>query len=140
MKILFYLLSLLSFPSFSQIDSASFEAGSSFILAGVEFRVGRYSLAQPDTAAYIELNKLVDALNKRPAMIIEIIGHTDNGGNHDANVRLSWQRADMVKHFLLSHGISKKRITAIGKGGSQPLIEGNNPLNRRIEIHIVKSE
>lgn len=67
----------------------------------------------------------------------QVIGHTDSVGSQEYNLRLSEARASSVVNFLvLCCGLRKDRISAIGKGKSQPL-DGSNPadaINRRVEI------
>lgn len=75
-------------------------------------------------------------------IIVEISGHTDNVGSNAYNQKLSQRRADAVKAWLVSKGISSDRITAIGYGEESPRVsndtEENRRLNRRIEFKRIK--
>ncbi|MEY2631578.1 MAG: hypothetical protein RIR00_232 [Pseudomonadota bacterium] len=65
-----------------------------------------------------------------------IEGHTDSIGNPDKNKLLSEARANSVKDFLVKQGIPAERLSAVGKGSSEPL-EGEDPKsakNRRVQI------
>lgn len=73
---------------------------------------------------------------------ITIEGHTDSNGTEDSNLRLSQARADAVRTYLVSRGVKAERVTAVGKGESQPLAENGTPEgranNRRVEIIVAK--
>ena len=71
-----------------------------------------------------------------------IEGHTDAKGDAAYNLRLSQQRADEVRRFLVAHGVSLPRLSAVGRGAQEPA----NPLlplgaeNRRVRIVNVEAE
>ncbi|MDX2052466.1 MAG: OmpA family protein [Polyangiaceae bacterium] len=71
---------------------------------------------------------------------ITVEGHTDSVGSDQNNQRLSQERADSVREFLVSQGIDPQKITAIGKGEAEPVAENTTPEgranNRRVEIII----
>ena len=89
-----------------------------------------------------ELDLIVSFLKVNPKVEILLSGHTDNRGVHDHNVRLSQKRVERVKAYLVSKGISGKRITGKGFGGLKPIAandtEETRRLNRRVEFTIVK--
>jgi len=84
------------------------------------------------------LDAVKEVLAGNPKIMIEVQGHTDNVGQVDYNKRLSQQRADAVRAYLVSHGIEASRLVAKGYGMSQPLLpnttEGNRALNRRVQF------
>lgn len=90
--------------------------------------------------SFPELDVVVEFLEKNPTVFIELAGHTDNRGVARDNVELSQARVDKVKAYLVSKGISEKRITGKGYGGSQPIAdntkEDTRKLNRRVEFII----
>ncbi len=93
--------------------------------------------------AFPELERVVKLMNDRPAMIIEIGGHTDNVGSDGFNQKLSERRANAVMKFFLSKGIDTGRITAVGYGEKRPLVSNDDEkdgreINRRVEFRIVK--
>lgn len=69
---------------------------------------------------------------------IVIEGHTDAVGADAANEKLSKDRAESVRQFLISEGIPAERVTAVGKGEQQPVATNDTPEgranNRRVEI------
>jgi OmpA-OmpF porin, OOP family len=134
-----YLLVLIAPSALAQIDSVGFEPGTAFTLRKLYFDAGKATINTKDhdpDSTFLELNKLVEVLQARPAMHIVIIGHTDNKGSPIRNMRLSVNRAWTVKGYLVDRGVSSQQITIEGKGGSEAVTEGNSPLNRRIEIYI----
>jgi outer membrane protein OmpA-like peptidoglycan-associated protein len=84
------------------------------------------------------LDAVYDVLWKNPAIRLEVQGHTDNVGQAAHNKKLSQQRADSVKAYLLRRGIEGSRLVAKGYGPSQPLVpntnDGNRALNRRVQF------
>jgi outer membrane protein OmpA-like peptidoglycan-associated protein len=76
-------------------------------------------------------------------MEIEIRGHTDNVGGHDANVKLSNDRATSVRTYLINKGINETRVRSVGFGETKPLkkndTETNRQINRRVEFIILKN-
>jgi OOP family OmpA-OmpF porin len=68
-----------------------------------------------------KLNKFLAELQDIQYETITVVGHTDRIGSKLANQRLSQQRADSVKQYLMSNRIESGRITASGVGPTQPL-------------------
>ena len=75
---------------------------------------------------------------------IEIQGHTDNSGSADHNQTLSDQRADAVRAWLTSHGVTPDRLVAKGFGQSKPLVPNVTPAmkakNRRVQFIILEQD
>jgi OOP family OmpA-OmpF porin len=89
-----------------------------------------------------ELDVVVSFLKSNPSVRIELKGHTDNRGVHADNVKLSQERVDKVKQYLVTKGIDSKRISGKGFGGLKPIAsnetEETRRLNRRVEFTIKK--
>jgi outer membrane protein OmpA-like peptidoglycan-associated protein len=90
-------------------------------------------------AAQAKLNEVATALtNQDPDSKIVIEGHTDSKGSADLNQRLSQQRAESVRNYLISRGIASERVTALGQGSAQSIADNasaeGRANNRRVEI------
>jgi outer membrane protein OmpA-like peptidoglycan-associated protein len=86
-----------------------------------------------------QLAKVAEALqeqNEDKKIVIE--GHTDSRGSDKKNIQLSQQRADSVRSYLISQGVSAGRIEAVGIGESKPIANNKTAEgranNRRVEI------
>jgi outer membrane protein OmpA-like peptidoglycan-associated protein len=90
--------------------------------------------------AYDRLDQLARTLNNYPKSQVKITGHTDSQGADDFNLRLSEQRADRVREYLIHQGVSASRISSFGMGEARPLASNNTEAgrqqNRRVEIEI----
>ncbi|MGF1636186.1 MAG: OmpA family protein, partial [Cyclobacteriaceae bacterium] len=88
------------------------------------------------------VDKLLHVLRSNPSMVIELAGHTDRLGSKDANFKLSLDRVENVKQYLVEGGIEPWRVRTIGHGGSRPIApsdnEDNRALNRRVEITVMR--
>ena len=95
------------------------------------------------TDSYLGLDDLVAILNKHDELRLTIGGHTDTTGTPEHNLVLSQKRADAVKNYLLSKGISENRITAIGYGQQQPVADNSTEqgrtANRRVELKLTSN-
>jgi len=101
-----------------------FDTGSSALSAG----------------AYQRLRSLADTLKRYPDSNIVVKGHTDSTGDESYNLRLSEERADNVRRYLVGEGVGSHRATAIGYGEAFPMTSNSTPAgrqqNRRVEIEI----
>lgn len=115
------------------------EVGAVVSLKSVLFEIGTTKLLEE---SFDQLNVVVDFLNANPKVVIELEGHTDNRGDTKKNQVLSQQRVDKIKSYLVSKGISQKRIKGKGYGGSRPIATNDSEearkLNRRVEFRILK--
>lgn len=94
--------------------------------------------------SYQELDMIVNMLNENPNMVIQLEGHTDFRGNAKQNMRLSEERVESVRSYLIEKGIEKKRIKTKAFGGTQPLNRKSDAesreRNRRVEVRILSNE
>ncbi len=90
---------------------------------------------------YPMLDNLIDTLLINQDLKVEICGYTDNVGAESFNRTLSRKRADAVKKYIISKGVSPNRLSALGFGESNPVADNNNiegrALNNRIEIYTI---
>ncbi|GGO64570.1 OmpA family protein [Bowmanella pacifica] len=87
------------------------------------------------------LEDVAKVLNKYPKTTLMVEGHTDDVGSAESNQKLSEARANSVKNFLLGQQVDYRRITTVGLGEYQPLIDNNSDANRqrnrRVELKIL---
>lgn len=90
---------------------------------------------------------LFELMEKATDIIVEVSAHTDSIGNFEYNKKLSQERADNVVGYLVSKGISNKRLVAKGYGAEKPVAPNSNPdgtdspegreKNRRTEFRVI---
>lgn len=111
---------------------------ANWVLIGVNFEFGKSSLT-PE--AYPILVNAVQVLLSNPDMKVEIQGHTDIIGSESFNQKLSEQRAETVKRFLVAKGVEASRLSTVGFGFSNPISDNKTAegrgLNRRIEFKVL---
>ena len=91
-----------------------------------------------------ELQQLAEYLVKNDSLNATVFGHTDNVGDPIANLKLSQRRAESVKNFLSSLGITPDRLTAKGLGDTQPKADNSKEegrlMNRRVEVVLTNNQ
>ncbi len=109
------------------------------VLIGVNFAFDKSDLL-PES--YPVLDQSVKLLNDKPEINVEIEGYTDYVGTDAYNQTLSVERAQTVKTYLVSKGISETRLTVVGYGKNNPVADNNTDegrrMNRRIVFKIIK--
>lgn len=104
----------------------------------VHFEFGSPTHVTPDSKAIVQ--QILHVLSERPAPELIVIGHTDTMGTDAYNDRLSLERARGVVAFLRRHGVTAKRVEAIGRGKRDQAVKTRNSVaskaNRRVEITI----
>lgn len=88
-----------------------------------------------DTIAQ-EINKSVGSFQK-----IKVSGLTDASGDPDRNQRLSAQRAENVRRYLISRGVPPEKIEAVGRGAVDSNIMGTqikSAADRRVDFEIIR--
>jgi outer membrane protein OmpA-like peptidoglycan-associated protein len=122
------------------LETRDTERGLVVNMSDVLFDTGKYTLRQE---AREKLARIAGILLNYPDLQLEAEGHTDSTGSYELNQKLSQQRADSVRQYLVSQGIPEESITSVGKGYSMPVasndtFEGRQK-NRRVEL-IVSGE
>jgi len=92
-----------------------------------------------------DLKKLVDFLVDNPGFNLKISGHTDSDGDAALNLKLSQERANSIKKYIVEQGqIDTSRVEAIGYGNEKPIVEekteADKRINRRVEFELLKSD
>jgi general secretion pathway protein D len=120
----------------AMVDSSGCEVGE-VILRGVTFGVADAVLTPGDQ---LLLDSVAEVLAGRPGELVEIRGHTDDTGDAGFNLRLSQQRADSVRSYLISKGIAADRLSALGLGETAPIAsnatEEGRAQNRRVTLEL----
>ena len=72
---------------------------------------------------------------------IRVEGHTDERGSGEYNIALGWRRAQAVKDYLLSQGVTKEQVVLVSYGKEKPIVYGHNEtawqLNRRGYVSLI---
>jgi putative secretion ATPase (PEP-CTERM system associated) len=105
----------------------------------VPFRSGAAKL---DKTAIQHLDKLAFVLRNYDGFRVKVIAHTDSSGEDQQNLELSQRRARIVANHLIQQGLPASRVSAEGRGESEPLLvkagNGYDPrLDRRIEVFLI---
>jgi OOP family OmpA-OmpF porin len=108
----------------------------------VNFATAKYRVLP---SSFKLLNQVVQVLQRDfPKMRVSIEGHTDNVGREAANTRLSQRRAEAVRDYLVSKGISPSRLEAVGYGPTKPIASNKTvkgkARNRRTEFKVLSLE
>jgi OOP family OmpA-OmpF porin len=129
---------------FSDINNRSLkmipiEEGQIVRLNNIFFATGKSALS---SESFPELNRIAITMTDNKTLFIELGGHTDNTGSDEFNLRLSQDRADSVREYLIGKGIEPDRVASKGYGETVPVAKNDTPegqqRNRRVEFKILK--
>ncbi len=105
------------------------------ILREVQFVVNTWTLTEKAKTALAEVAKSLAAF---PHVKIEVQGHTDSSGKREWNDKLSSERANTVREFLVANGVDASRLTSKGYGPDKPKYDNataeGRAQNRRVEL------
>ena len=113
---------------------------------GVRLELGDALVFSPASAQLASpqnpyLDAVAASLVENASSQIAVVGHTDDVGEADANLDLSERRAQTVVNYLAARGVASERLKAVGKGETEPLVNGTTPearaKNRRVEVYIL---
>ncbi|MBI1227110.1 MAG: OmpA family protein [Bacteroidetes bacterium] len=133
-------------PEPAPLETPELEVGTVIKLENIHYDYDKFNI-RPDAA--VDLDHVVELMKKYPSLEIELGSHTDARGSDSYNERLSQERADAAVKYIVSKGISRKRLTAKGYGETKLLNECGNGVecddatheeNRRTEIKITRLE
>jgi outer membrane protein OmpA-like peptidoglycan-associated protein len=101
----------------------------------VLFDFNKYTLKP---GAREKMAKVSGILLAYPGLKLQLEGHTDAIGSDDYNLKLSQQRADAVRDFLVEQGVAVSNISAVGLGKDSPVASNDSAAgrqqNRRVEL------
>ena len=113
----------------------------------VLFETGSILLKSPESFQQLDAAgrafKKAMEVGKADKWIIEIAGHTDNVGSPETNIKLSKERAESVRQYLLqTYGLPQNMVAAQGYGDAQPIAANDTPdgreKNRRVVFRITQ--
>ena len=108
------------------------------VLQNVNFEFNKATLTADSKTV---LDGVAQGLKSDPNMKVELAGHTDSKGSDAYNKRLSQNRANSVKAYLVSQGVPSTRLTAKGYGESSPVADNTTETgraqNRRVEFRVL---
>lgn len=124
--------------SAAQVAETTHTVGKVMNLDNLIFALGK---AKIEPESYGELDQVVKMLQTYPKMVIQLEGHTDTKGDPKQNMKLSQDRVDAVKNYLVAKGVTKTKVKTKAFGGTQPLsredTEEAHKMNRRVQVRIL---
>lgn len=118
------------------VDAYGCTRKGSITLEGVTFELNSARL-QPESRTV--LDSVATDLKKYPRLKIELQGHTDSSGADAYNLKLSQQRADAVRAYLIDQGVTEGRLVSRGYGESQPIEDNKTEAGRSVNRRVVMS-
>ncbi len=110
-------------------------------IPAIQFKVGSSILLR--TAKPV-LDKAARAINRYPDLAIEIQGHASSEGDDEYNLRLSQERTETVREYLIAKGVDPDRLRARGYGETQPVASNDTDQgrkqNRRVEFKLYRAD
>jgi OmpA-OmpF porin, OOP family len=108
------------------------------VLEGVNFQTNSAELTGDSTPI---LDNVAKGLREHPRLTVEVQGHTDSTGSAIYNLALSERRAESVRAYLVSQGVSASQLSAKGYGLTRPIASNKTAAgraaNRRVVIHVI---
>lgn len=116
-------------------NSAAVQAAAQNVRSVVHFA---FDSSAVDSQAAAILNEQVAFLKNNPDAVVLVAGHTDERGSREYNHALGERRAQAVKSYLASQGVSDVRVETISYGEDRPVATGTDEAshaqNRRAEL------
>ena len=123
----------------STVDVVELAPGDALVLQNIQFEFNSAELT-PDSQSGIQM--LIEFLGRNPELKVELAGHTDDVGHAQYNLKLSADRAEVVRKALIYNGINENRLMAKGYGSTQPLVPNDSDehraMNRRTEMIVIE--
>ncbi|MCR5465057.1 MAG: OmpA family protein [Bacteroidales bacterium] len=110
-------------------------AEGKIVTYAITFDTGKATI-KPESM--VEIVRVAKLMQEKPELSFEVQGHCDNTGSDSVNDPLSQKRAESIVAALVGQGISKDRLTAVGKGSHEPVADNGTDegraKNRRVEF------
>ncbi len=110
-------------------------------MQGIQFETGKAKIKK---SSYKVLDQIAQTFIDNPTFHVEVQGHTDNVGNPKSNLKLSQDRADAVRDYLIKKGVPENQLVAKGYGDTMPIADNKTKAgrskNRRVEFKITFEE
>jgi len=121
----------------STVDSVGCLVAGSMVLDGVSFENNSSVLTG---SAKSKLDEIASALRAHADSKVEVAGYTDSRGDAGYNKSLSQRRAESVVDYLVSTGVSRSNLSAVGHGEANPVADNSTSAgraaNRRVEFNV----
>lgn len=131
----------------AKVPRPSFESKKREATTNILFETGSVLLKTPDSFQQLDIAgrsfKKAMEVGKADKWVIEVAGHTDNVGNPQSNIKLSKERAEAIRQYLLqTYGLPPNAVVAHGYGDTQPIatndtVEGRE-VNRRVVFKVTQ--
>lgn len=126
-------------PKGAKVDGNGCVVEQTLVMRDITFE---FDSARLTANAQRLMENVVAFLRSDPSANITIAGHTDSKGSDAYNLKLSRDRANEVRDYLVGYGIDAGRLQAVGYGEGRPVAsndsEAGRELNRRVEFRIQK--
>ena len=133
-------LTLFKTDTIQMVDSSKQTVFKPVVLPNVQFYTNSANLIPTSLS---DIQQLAQHLIDTRGLEAIVIGHTDNVGDAISNKKLSQRRAETVRNVIISMGVEPERLTAIGKGDTEPKADNNTEegrlMNRRVEVQLVQN-
>lgn len=140
--------------TFFNFSDTTFTLGQKHRLIHMRYSLGGHNQLLTDSLALLELDSVVQFLEKNRNLSVEVGVHTDHRGSDTMNLKMTQFRSEYVRNYLVSRGISSSRVIARGYGESQLIVpeketdnykktdklkwETLHQRNRRTELKIIR--
>ena len=128
-------------PRYFKLTDTVFNVGDVLIAGGIYFDFDKWNIRDESK---VQMDSIVDFMNKNNKLVIEIGGYTDSRGIQKYNLELSENRAKAIVKALVKKGIKRKRLKAVGYGDFYRFAENETfeerQMHRRMELKILKTE
>ncbi len=126
----------------AKVPRPSFESKKREATTNILFETGSVLLKSPESFQQLDIAgrsfKKAMEVGKADKWVIEVAGHTDNVGNPQNNVKLSKERAEAIRQYLLqTYGLPATAVVAQGYGDSQPIASNDTAEGREANRRVV---